>query len=555
SGCLSINRHLETRKNSRDYNQLYRDQRFHSCTLDSLPIVKYSSENLLRKCTNSAKRNWKDTRRSDQSLISSLSMPTAAVIVVGDIGRSPRTANHALSLAEEKDYDVCLIGYSESALNERIVNHPKISVIPLLSPPSLPSFVPQLLCLLWRFGWTFITLFITLLFRIGWSVNIILVQNPPALPALIVAWMISRVRNARFVIDWHNYTWSMLGERWRIREEELGLVMNEDSNEVKKEKEERRVKGGKATYIRLTHYLEGSLGRSSDSSLCVSSAMADDLRKRWNITARVFYDRPPNWKFGTVSLSTKHSLFRSLGEKSVKEGNEEIANMLMGGGGEDNQDTFFSRENKSGDVSLREDRPLIVISSTSWTPDEDFSILLDAVAKYDERVKIEKNKLPHLFLIITGKGPEKAYYMDKINQLDLSHVSFYSPWLEAADYPTAVATADIGVCLHTSTSGVDLPMKVVDMFGCGVPVLAKRFPAIGELVKEKENGYLFDTHDDLVDLLVKMARGHPEENKELHKLQAHVKSSKGRLRSWEETWGEATKEAFRDEKNKEKRLE
>lgn len=33
-------------------------------------------------------------------------MPTAAVIVVGDIGRSPRTANHALSLAEEKDYDV-----------------------------------------------------------------------------------------------------------------------------------------------------------------------------------------------------------------------------------------------------------------------------------------------------------------------------------------------------------------------------------------------------------------------------------------------------------------
>lgn len=66
----------------------------------------------------------------------------AAVIVIGDIGRSPRIANHALSLADEKGYavrremmmiggwkeqlQVSLIGYTESALNERIANHEKI---------------------------------------------------------------------------------------------------------------------------------------------------------------------------------------------------------------------------------------------------------------------------------------------------------------------------------------------------------------------------------------------------------------------------------------------
>ncbi|GMS89166.1 hypothetical protein PENTCL1PPCAC_11341 [Pristionchus entomophagus] len=477
-------------------------------------------------------------------------MPTAAVVVIGDVGRSPRTANHAFSLAEEKGYDVCLIGYAESALNERIANHPRISVVSIPPPYSLP--LPELVSLVYRFLWTSITLLYTLLFRVGWSVNTVLVQNPPALPALIVAWLVCLIRDARFVIDWHNYTWSMLGERWKMREEELGLRMEEDSVEVIVEKDRRRIGGGKARYIRLTHYLEGWMGRAADSSLCVSAAMAADLKKRWGVEARVFYDRPPRWKFTDVSLSMKHSLFHSLRMKAEKEGDRETVESLEGGtrqgrqGAE--QDTFFTEKSRSGEVSLREDRPLIVTSSTSWTPDEDFSILLEAVVKYEERIERGDLDLPRLLLIITGKGPEKAYYMGKIDELSLSHISIFSPWLEASDYPTAVAAADLGVCLHTSTSGVDLPMKVVDMFGCGVPVLAKKFPAIGELVRENLNGHLFDTSDDLTELLVKMARGHPKMNKELLKLREYVTSPEGRLRSWEETWGDATRETFRDEK-------
>ncbi|GMR42052.1 hypothetical protein PMAYCL1PPCAC_12247 [Pristionchus mayeri] len=474
-------------------------------------------------------------------------MPTAAVIVIGDVGRSPRTANHALSLAQEKGYEVCLIGYQETALNEDIANHPKITLLPLWPPPPFSS-LPEPVALALRFLWTFVTLLLTLLFRVGWSLNIILVQNPPALPALIVASMVSFLRSARFVIDWHNYTWSMLGERWKMGVEELGLKVDEGSGEVRKEG---RARGVKAWYIRSTHWMEGWMGRAADASLCVSAAMAADLKRRWAVEATVFYDRPPGWKFGGVDLSKKHSLFLSLREKAAQSGDMRMEEALEGekGGQRDNEETLFSRKSSSGEVSLREDRPLILISSTSWTADEDFSILLDAVVKYDKRMQSGGKDLPRLFLIITGKGPEKAYYMAKIDQLHLSHVSIFSPWLEAADYPTAVAAADLGVCLHTSTSGVDLPMKVVDMFGCGVPVLAKRFPAIGELVRENENGHLFDTSDDLVNLLIDMARGHPGRNKKLHQLQTYVTSSEGRLKSWEETWGEATKEAFTDVKD------
>lgn len=98
-------------------------------------------------------------------------------------------------------------------------------------------------------------------------------------------------------------------------------------------------------------------------------------------------------------------------------------------------------------------------------------------------------------------------------------ISIKTLWLEANDYPKLLAAADLGICLHYSSSGVDLPMKVVDMFGAVLPVLAidyKRYKhiitkgnmtffavySIGELVRDGETGYIFKDSDVLARLLV-----------------------------------------------------
>ncbi|THG03661.1 hypothetical protein TEA_022607 [Camellia sinensis var. sinensis] len=151
------------------------------------------------------------------------------------------------------------------------------------------------------------------------------------------------------------------------------------------------------------------------------------------------------------------------------------------------------------------------------TPDEDFGILLEAAVMYDIRVAAFINEddstgdkilwkeiydgkqflyprimrtssfrldlpmkvvdmfgygLPVCAVLFhtLGKGPEKEKYEEKIRKLHLKRVAFRTMWLPAEDYPFL-----LGRIMRTSSFGLDLPMKVVDMFGYGLPVCAVLF--------------------------------------------------------------------------------
>lgn len=151
----------------------------------------------------------------------------------------------------------------------------------------------------------------------------------------------------------------------------------------------------------------------------------------------------------------------------------------------------------NGDVRL-------LVSSTSWTPDEDFRILLEALVAYVAPREVDDESEPPspILAIITGKGPEKKMYVEKITELTeagkLPGVKIVTAWLSSKDYAQLLAAADLGISLHKSSSGVDLPMKVVDMFGAGLPVAAySKFKSFSELVKEGVNGCGFETASGL----------------------------------------------------------
>ncbi|PSR78771.1 chitobiosyldiphosphodolichol beta-mannosyltransferase [Coniella lustricola] len=409
--------------------------------------------------------------------------PSAQVLVLGDIGRSPRMQYHALSILKHGG-EVQLIGYHESALLPELEQHnQKLTVLPLPGPPQhlrqLPfiiagplKVVHQVAMLLW-----------VLLIRTKPS-KWLLVQNPPSIPTLAIAAVACFFRNTRLVIDWHNYGWTILAG----------------------------TRGERHPFVRASKVYESFFGRVAPSAnLAVTAAMKTDLQgPSYKIRTPIvaMHDRPATIFQPVASQADRASYLNDI-EETADQSNDIIAGRVR-----------------------------LLVSSTSWTPDEDFGILLDALVDY----AASPQRLPEpILVIITGRGPQKAMYEAKIRQLaadgKLAGITVRTAFLSFENYARLLAAADLGVCLHMSSSGVDLPMKVVDMFGAGLPVLAySKYPSFSELVKEGVNGRGFETCAELMSGLVHLL---DTDNGLLSTLKAGA--VREGARRWDEEWDAVVK--------------
>ena len=144
--------------------------------------------------------------------------------------------------------------------------------------------------------------------------------------------------------------------------------------------------------------------RLSDSNFTVTKAMKTELESQGAQNISILYDKP-------------HPRFQKLEADEKKEFLQRISTSIP-------------------ELKGALEKPLIV-SSTSWTEDEDFGILLDAL-------KICRDRNLALTVAITGKGPQKDFYKQQIKKLDMKNIDIVTPWLEIEDYPKLLGAATLG---------------------------------------------------------------------------------------------------------------
>lgn len=386
---------------------------------------------------------------------------TILAIVLGDTGHSPRTLAHCTAAAN-LDLKASILGYNQSKTHS---NSKNIQIIPIHPYPKclqekLPTFINFLLK----------TVFNALMLTYGivvksWSLGFdtIILQNPPAIPTVIVIGVLKYVLKFKFIIDWHNYGFTIM-----------------------------KANGNSSKLVEVCEKYEFIFGKLADLNFTVTRAMKRDLCKRGFSDKKIvtLYDKPgPQFRNARLNGIDRQTLLEKIG---------------------------VNHENP------------ILITSTSWTKDEDFGLLYEALKFYDNLPDSQS-----ITMVITGKGPEKELYKKKINNEIWKNVEFIMPWLEAEDYPLVLSTALIGISLHSSSSGLDLPMKVVDMLGAGIPVLALKYNCIDELVEEGRTGEVFSDSEELVKRICWCVSNKNEVQK---KYGVFVEKYGCEKNSWENEW-------------------
>jgi beta-1,4-mannosyltransferase len=236
--------------------------------------------------------------------------------------------------------------------------------------------------------------------------------------------------------------------------------------------------GERHPIVRLHVWYEFFAGRLCGSHhLCVSEAMRTDLASQHGVAATVLYDRPIG---GPAAVRTPHG-------------------------------------------------KLTAVCPAGWTSDEDMSLLLEAIDSLAPATAAAWE------FHLTGDGPLRASFEPRIIALQQRGVDIHTGFLPEQSYRELLARADLGISLHRSSSGLDLAMKVVDLYEYGVPVCAFDYGgAVTEQIQPGRTGFLFAKAGELSQTLTRVT----QDPRMLNSLRAGVLKAWSSPK-WRDSWQRA----------------
>lgn len=367
------------------------------------------------------------------------------IYVIGDIGHSPRICNQALSFSQH-GWQVELCGYVQEKLPKIILEDSNIAVhkLPVFEGRKRQSIFFLIQKVVYQ---------VFVISRQLWELrgsDYLLMQNPPTIPILPLA-VLYRLTGCKLIIDWHNLGYSILQMKFN------GSFYH--------------------PLVLASYLIEYLFAKFATYNLTVTKAMKDYLVKQFGLNPRrcvVLYDRP---------ASQFQPLPTDLNRTELLKNESFIKDYIP-------HDFDINKGDK------------IIVTSTSYTPDEDIGILLGALKIYENSFKKFDSSLPKILCFITGKGPLKQEYVKQVESQEWNRCKIEFLWLSAEDYPKLLRLCDYGVSLHTSSSGLDLPMKILDMLGSGLPVIASNYPVLEELLTHDVNGLKFVDRRELHESLI-----------------------------------------------------
>jgi beta-1,4-mannosyltransferase len=280
--------------------------------------------------------------------------------------------------------------------------------------------------------------------------DVVLIQVPPARPTLAVSILIGRLRGSRVVVDWRN-----------LAHTELAVGLGD---------------GHRA--VHALRRVERRWARRADAHLAASNALGAWLTREYGIKATVVHSRAP--------------VPSPPAEAERRNARAALGQVL----GTDLHDT-----------------PL-VIAPTSWSPEDDFDLLIEALERAERTLAaapaqaptLDAKSPPALVVVLTGRGEGRAGFEQRIARRRFDRIAVRTAWLEGENYHRALGAADVGLCLRQSSSGLDLPSAVPEFRAAGVPVAAFDYaPVLSEIVTPGEQGVLIRDAGALATLLVATA--------------------------------------------------